>query len=685
MNAARTIFAGALASAALVLSACGGHSTGNMLPSGSGPKTMANFVIVIPSQPASASKKPNYISPNTKSATIGVSGQSPVTANLTPTSPGCTTPSGGSLTCTVPVAAPAGSDTFTIALFDAANGTGHQLSSGTVTATITAGTTNNVPVTLNGIVATVSIALANAAPYVGSAVTIPVTVTAKDASGATIIAPGGYSPAITLTDSDTSGHTTLSTTTVSAPGTSVTLAYDGNGALTSATISATVTGTITSVTPATLRPQNQTGSGGVSVATIGNTTYAEVPTAAGLLQIALGSNGTISGIGRHPELHPMTSPSPAPSASPLVLTPAPDACSVAPSGANIYAYCVSFALTPQVINVVNLTSGTPTLASTITTDATASQVSWSGGACYICGVAWDPKDSAILISTANGYEFYGPTTGKQTKPTIPVAIAENFGYNPSTDQIWSANYSEADLVDVGLGAWYVDKDAAFSTPNIDSGAVDSSTNVAMSLDENGSSDFIVPLSGATLSTPAPTASAPGTFTDSLSSALGYSSGSVTVDSGCESTAISIDPTSHVAFISGEFSSPDCFGTVQLPSTTPTAPVTPTNYVWVPAMPNTPDGAIFSSAYDPHVAATFYLPGSADLYGVIFNYTRSYVAVVDLTKLLALAGTSAMSTTDPHQVSSTYDLVANGILTYIATGYSGGPASSPAIRHPAMRR
>lgn len=681
MNARRTFVTASLASAALMLAACGGHSSSVIPGTSTGGKgAMANFVITIPPKSVSSnSAKPHYISPNTQSATISVAGQT-VTANLTATSAGCSTPAGGSLTCTVAVPAPAGSDTFTVTLFDAANGTGNQLSTGTVTATINAGATNNVPVTLNGVVASVAISLGNTAPYVGSAVSIPVTITAKDASGATIIGPGNYSPAIALTDSDASGHTTLSTSSVTAPGASVTLSYDGSGAVTAATISATASGTIKTVTSATLRPQNQTGSGGVSVATIGNTTYAEVPTAAGLLQVALGSNGQIQSVGRHPAARPMasSSPSPAPSASPLVLTPAPDACSVAPNGSKIYAYCVSFALTPQVINVVDLTSGTPTLVNTVTTDATTGPVSWSGGNCYICGISWDPKDNAVLISTANGYEFYDPSTGKQVRTTIPVPIAENFGYNPATNQIWSPNYTEADLVDVALGAWY--KDADYSSPYIDSGAVDSSTNVAVSLDEGGTTSYVVPLSGAVLSTPAPTASAPGTLTDPIASTPSFAT-----DSGCESTAISIDSTAHVAFISGEFSSPDCFGAVQLPSTTPTAAVTPSNYVWVPAMPNTPDGNTFASAYDPHVAATFYLPGDPDLLGVAFNFTRSYVAVVDLTKLLALAGTSAMSSGDPHQVAASYDLIANGILTYIPTGYTGGPASNAFIRRPAMRR
>jgi hypothetical protein len=91
-------------------------------------------------------------------------------------------------------------------------------------------------------VAAITITLGNARPPIGKAVTIPVTIVAKDASGATIVAPATYQPAITLTDSDTSGHTALSATTVTAPGTTITLRYDGSSAVTNATIGATEAG-----------------------------------------------------------------------------------------------------------------------------------------------------------------------------------------------------------------------------------------------------------------------------------------------------------------------------------------------------------------------------------------------------------------------------------------------------------
>lgn len=246
-----------IALAVLALAACGG---GN----GSAPLSVsipaeqlgkAMFVISVPAQTAQAALAPRYISPAAQSLTIGVNGAAPsVTANITPGSSGCTTASGGATTCTISVPAPLGNDTFAIALYSGTNATGHVLGTGSASASVTQAATP-VDVTLSGVVTSVTIALANPAPAAGTPVVIPVTVTAKDASGAVIISPGSFSPAITLTDSDTSGHTALSTTTLGDPAAVVTLSYDGSASLSSATISAALNGSIASVTPAVLTPQ----------------------------------------------------------------------------------------------------------------------------------------------------------------------------------------------------------------------------------------------------------------------------------------------------------------------------------------------------------------------------------------------------------------------------------------------
>jgi len=80
---------------------------------------------------------------------------------------------------------------------------------------------------LGGIPASIAVSVTNGNNLIpgGYATTLPVVVSAKDASGATII--GTYANPITLTNADTSGTiTVLSTNSVKASGATVTLAYN---------------------------------------------------------------------------------------------------------------------------------------------------------------------------------------------------------------------------------------------------------------------------------------------------------------------------------------------------------------------------------------------------------------------------------------------------------------------------
>ena len=225
-------FSAAVLLSALALSGCGGGGGSSPLPAGGGgASSTAAFVIHIPGgqSPASSAAagrtgRPAYVSPATQSISISVSGEStPVVANLTPNSPNCTPASGSTpLTCTVSVPAPVGNDTFTVTLFQQQNAAGTPLSTGSVAAQISANQTTPVNVVTNGVVASVQLYLANSAPPLGRAATIPVIVDAKDAAGNVIVGPGNYSVTISLSDSDAK-YTSLSTASVSAPSASVTL------------------------------------------------------------------------------------------------------------------------------------------------------------------------------------------------------------------------------------------------------------------------------------------------------------------------------------------------------------------------------------------------------------------------------------------------------------------------------
>ena len=219
----------------------------------------AVFKLSIPlhAAPSSTARKPQYISPNTQSISIASGPQggpagTPVIANLTPSDPSCSQVE-NTLTCAITAAAPVGTDTFTVVTYSGQNATGSVLSSATVTGTVSAGEANSIPLTLNGTVASINLTIVGGFTTVpgGFPATLPVYVTAYDASGATIVGPGSYANPIALSNEDTSGVTQLSETTVNTPSDVVTLTYDptdANGGVLNApgpgetTISATAAG-----------------------------------------------------------------------------------------------------------------------------------------------------------------------------------------------------------------------------------------------------------------------------------------------------------------------------------------------------------------------------------------------------------------------------------------------------------
>ncbi len=250
----------------VALSACsGGGSAVSSLPSvPASPGTASSLQRITLSVkiPAAASgtatanhRRPLYVSTATQSAVIAVNGGTPVIVNLAANSANCVAVAGGR-TCSASVSAPVGVDTFAESLFASTDGSGTALSRNTTTATIVAGKANVVSLTLDGVVAGITLTLANASPTVGTASTIGLTVSALDASGATIIGNDPFANPIALTDSDTSKVTTLSASTVNTPADVVTVAYTG-ATLASATFTATATGVAAAT--ATLSPTTVAG------------------------------------------------------------------------------------------------------------------------------------------------------------------------------------------------------------------------------------------------------------------------------------------------------------------------------------------------------------------------------------------------------------------------------------------
>ena len=201
----------------LLLAACSGGSssspgTPRATPTGSsGALSVTIRIDVPPSPPPSAAAKNHkaYLSPATQSITISVNGATPVAQTLTPSGGDCTAaPFSGTPVCTLVASAPPGSDTFTFVTYDGTGGTGHALSKNTVVATIAAGASNVVSVTLQGVPVGVVVYPYPGQPNVtgqsGGYTLLGLTpanffVEALDATNNFIVGPGA--PALTVTSS----------------------------------------------------------------------------------------------------------------------------------------------------------------------------------------------------------------------------------------------------------------------------------------------------------------------------------------------------------------------------------------------------------------------------------------------------------------------------------------------------
>jgi streptogramin lyase len=209
-----------------LLTACGGGGAAHALPAPApspaatmNASSMAHFTITVPAKTAtSAQRNPKFVSLNTQSVIITLTTvdglpftgpRAEMAANLIPSNSSC---SGTPLTCTIAVAAVAGTDVFTVSTYDAvqtsttpATPVGNLLSTASVTVTVIAGQNSAPasPLVLDGVPARMVAAFATDAAttdhVTGSTATgfsvvgtqpYTVTFSMQDASGATIIGSG---------------------------------------------------------------------------------------------------------------------------------------------------------------------------------------------------------------------------------------------------------------------------------------------------------------------------------------------------------------------------------------------------------------------------------------------------------------------------------------------------------------
>jgi hypothetical protein len=161
--------------AIIVLAACSGGGSSHMVPapvsSTNSVKTSTSTTLKISIPQASSTagalrRTPAYISASTQSFTIDVRPQGsstsvsgfPMTANLTPSSPGCTTVSNATV-CTIGLVLAPGNYKATLATFDGIGGTGNVLSTGqSLTLDVVLNQANLIPLALGGVLASIQVA-----------------------------------------------------------------------------------------------------------------------------------------------------------------------------------------------------------------------------------------------------------------------------------------------------------------------------------------------------------------------------------------------------------------------------------------------------------------------------------------------------------------------------------------------
>ncbi len=187
---------GAIVVAALLagFGCSGGGSSVNPVPAPSSAKAetaKATVTIVIPGKAIAAAKKPAYVSTATRSISLTGAGITPQSIDI-PSITSCTGPDGnGAYTCTLSFDIPIGAVTLLVKTWDTAGATGNVLSMNTLNTTIVPGVNNNLNLTLNGVVKTLTLTVTPGTSFTaGTPSNFAATWGGKDAAGNTIIGPG---------------------------------------------------------------------------------------------------------------------------------------------------------------------------------------------------------------------------------------------------------------------------------------------------------------------------------------------------------------------------------------------------------------------------------------------------------------------------------------------------------------
>jgi hypothetical protein len=195
-----------------------------------------------------------------------------------------------------------------------------------------------------------------------------------------------------------------------------------------------------------------------------------------------------------------------------------------------------------------------------------------------------------------------------------------------------------------------------SDGELDSAAEDCTTGIALSTVEQYGGTPELYIGDLTQATFVP--GSPGTWTTAGQQVQSFPEFS---SFAYPTAGIAVTPGTHLGVVTGEFCG-NAFAAIQLPSTSGSG--TPSVLDDAAAvMPNTPDGNVFAQGLDPHTVTAYLSPNNGKSYGIMANgcfVPPTYLGVIDLQALLSAPRTG------PHTVDPTYDLIAHGVVTYVAT-------------------
>jgi len=333
---------------------------------------------------------------------------------------------------------------------------------------------------------------------------------------------------------------------------------------------------------------------------------------------------------------------------------------------NVVNSCSSNSTTGETVcssnaNDVYLITGS-TLTTTLTSGADQG-VGFSGGNCRTCGVAVNSSaNKAVLtvgLSTApsgTGLQFLDLASNTLGTP-VPAAneVSEDVLWDQGRNLVLSPGETGVyDIFNTSSGVEF--GNPVSSDGFLDSAAEDCTTGIALSTVEQAGNIPELYIADLTQATFAP--GSPGTWTTAGEQVQSFPEFG---DFFFATDGIAVTPGTHLGVVTGEFCG-NAFAAFQLPSTSGSG--TPSVVDDAAAvMPNTPDGNTFEQGLDPHTVTAYLSPNNGKSYGIMANgcfVPPTYLGVIDLQALLSAPRTG------PHTVDPTYDLIAHGVVTYVAT-------------------